>query len=190
MSRAYRIRVRQSLQKVIRAEDHVRSRLELLPVLPAERMAEHLGNELESRGFQRLGNRAVRQEQGVTILVDLETGDVEVRSAETHDVDLRRDVEVVTYEEQSEKQREDVRRRREQELQQDLEREADEQQRQLRQVVTERLEGRLADVRQELDQAVNRATAAALKEKAAQLGQIKELTEDPQTGSLTIVVEV
>jgi hypothetical protein len=37
---------------------------------------------------------------------------------------------------------------------------------------------------------VNRVTAEALKRKAASLGQIKEMTEDPQAGSLTIVVEV
>ena len=42
----------------------------------------------------------------------------------------------------------------------------------------------------QLDQATNRATAKALKQKAAQIGQIKELTEDPESGSLTIVVEV
>ena len=36
----------------------------------------------------------------------------------------------------------------------------------------------------------NKVTADALKVKAAQLGQIKEMTEDPQAGSLTIVVEV
>ena len=33
-------------------------------------------------------------------------------------------------------------------------------------------------------------TAEALKQKAAQLGQIKEMTEDPQSGSMTIVLEV
>jgi hypothetical protein len=56
--------------------------------------------------------------------------------------------------------------------------------------VTDRLEGQLRDLRQELDQVVNRVTAESLKRKAAQLGQIKEMTEDPQAGSLTIVVEV
>ena len=39
-------------------------------------------------------------------------------------------------------------------------------------------------------EAVNRITAEALKKKAASLGQIKEMTEDPQSGSLTITVEV
>ena len=56
--------------------------------------------------------------------------------------------------------------------------------------MTDRLEKQLGDLRQELDQAVNRVTAESLKEKARRMGQIKEMTEDPQTGSLTIVVEV
>ena len=37
---------------------------------------------------------------------------------------------------------------------------------------------------------MNHVTREALKQKAAQLGQIKEMTEDPQSGSLTIKVEV
>jgi hypothetical protein len=41
-----------------------------------------------------------------------------------------------------------------------------------------------------LDQAVIRVTAVAPKRKAAQMEQIKEITEDPQSGSLTIIVEV
>ena len=56
--------------------------------------------------------------------------------------------------------------------------------------MTDRLEAQLGDIRKELHQAVNRVTAEALKQKAAQLGQIKEVTEDPQSGSLTIKVEV
>ena len=49
--------------------------------------------------------------------------------------------------------------------------------------VTDRLEGELGDLRQELDQAVNRVTAEALKRKAASLGQVKEMTEDPSPRS-------
>jgi F0F1-type ATP synthase membrane subunit b/b' len=72
----------------------------------------------------------------------------------------------------------------------DLERQAAQETAKLQSQVTDRLERELAGLRQELDQAVNRVTAEALKVKAAQMGQIKELTEDPQSGSLTIVVEV
>ncbi len=60
----------------------------------------------------------------------------------------------------------------------------------LQQQVTDRLEAQLGDIRKELEGAANRATAAALKKRAAQLGQIKSISEDPEAGSLTIVVEV
>ncbi len=75
-------------------------------------------------------------------------------------------------------------------LVQSLEKQAQRQAADLQTQVTDRLERELRDLRPELDQAANRVTGAALKQKAAQLGQIKEMTEDPQTGSLTIVVEV
>ena len=55
---------------------------------------------------------------------------------------------------------------------------------------TDILEGALVDLRGELDRVVNRVTAEALKRKASRLGQIKEMTEDPEAGSLTIVLEV
>jgi hypothetical protein len=37
---------------------------------------------------------------------------------------------------------------------------------------------------------VNRVTTGALKQNAAQLGQIKEVTEDAESASLTIKVEM
>jgi hypothetical protein len=71
-----------------------------------------------------------------------------------------------------------------------LEADAKEKEEKLQKEVTDRLEVRLTDLRQELDQVVNRVTAEALKRKAAQLGQIKAISEDPQSGSMTIVLEV
>ena len=115
MSRAYRISVKESVHRVIKAEDSVCTQLEVLEVLPPEQMAGLLADELEKRGFKKA---------------------------------------------------------------------------ELQGQVTDRLEGKLSDLRQELDQVVNRVTAEALKRKAESLGRIKELTEDQQTGSMTIVVEV
>src|SRR5262249_60729562 len=71
----------------------------------------------------------------------------------------------------------------------ELERAVEKETGRLQSKVTDKLEGHLGDLRQQLDQAVNRATAEALKIKAAQMGQIKEMSEDPQSGSPTIVVE-
>ena len=51
MSRAYRLRVRETLRRVIRASDHVSSQLELLEILPAEQMAELLAKELVGQGY-------------------------------------------------------------------------------------------------------------------------------------------
>jgi F0F1-type ATP synthase membrane subunit b/b' len=76
------------------------------------------------------------------------------------------------------------------EANQDLQRKADEKTQRLQNEVTNRLERTLNDIRRELDQVVNRVTAEALKQKAASLGKIKEMTEDQHTGNLTIVLEV
>jgi hypothetical protein len=46
MSRAYRIRVSESLNRTLQAEDEVCSQIELLEVLPPEQMAELLRDEL------------------------------------------------------------------------------------------------------------------------------------------------
>ena len=82
-----------------------------------------------------------------------------------------------------------VRENLKKQLEKDIERKVGEKTASLQTKVTDRLEGELDDVRQELDQVVHRVTVEGWS-KAAQMGQIKEMTEDPQAGSLTIVVEV
>src|SRR5215472_9467142 len=71
MSRAYRIRVRESLTRIVRAQDQVSTQLELLEVLPREEMADMLARELESRGFRREGQTVIRSGRGVTVEVEL-----------------------------------------------------------------------------------------------------------------------
>ena len=60
----------------------------------------------------------------------------------------------------------------------------------LQEKATEKLQGALAGVSQELDRVVNGVTREALKKKAASLGAIREISEDAEAGSLTIKVEV
>lgn len=188
MSRSYRIKVRETLRRLIRASDHVSSQLELLEILPPEQMAELLAKELTSRGFKREGNQVNRKQRGVTVSVDLESGTVTVRTESEQNVSLVSEKEGRAYDEGA--SADQVRTKLRDGLKASLEKDAARQQADLQQQVTDKLEGSLADVKQELDQAVNRATAAALKVKASQMGQIKALTEDPASGSLTIVVEV
>src|SRR5262245_60178616 len=95
MSRAYRIRVRESVQKVIRAEDHVSNTVELLDILPPVRMGELLGHELEKRGFERDGRTATRTQHGVTVEIELETGQVTVRAEAKDEIELNEEREML-----------------------------------------------------------------------------------------------
>jgi hypothetical protein len=195
MSRAYRIRVRESIQvrdhqkRTVRAEDQVSSQLELLEILPRQQMAELLRAELLRRGFAEKGTSLVRHDKGVTVTVEPEAGTitVEAEACEQMQVEGEKSRDVIEPSARTRKQVQDELR---QELQKDLDKQVKQKAAQLQSKVTGKLEGRLGDLRQELNQAVNRVTAEALKRKAAQMGQIKEMTEDPQKGSLTIVLEV
>jgi hypothetical protein len=189
MSRAYRITVKESLRKDLTASDEVCSDLEILEVLPADQMAELLRGELKERGFQEEGDKLIRRDGEVTVTVDPSSGEVSVKSERADSVDLEAQRDDWGYDDVGPGE-EQIRRRAAEQLRQDLERRAGQQQARLQTEATEKLEGVLDDVRKELGQAVNRITAEALKRKAASLGQIKEMTEDPESGSLTITVEV
>ena len=189
MSRAYKIKAKESSRHVLRASDHVSATLELLEILPPERMAELLAHELQRRGFKAQGTKLIRQEKdGVVIEVDPATATVTVRAESEKAVTIEGEREAWTAATGKQMQREEERLR--QEVLGDLQRQADKQKAGLQKQVTDQLEAHLIDKHKELDQAVNRVTAEALKEKAAQIGHIKAMTEDAQTGSLTIVLEV
>ncbi len=190
MSRAYRIKVRESLQRVVRASDHVSTQLEVLEILPAEEMAELLAEELERRGFRRHGKSLSRRQMGITIQIDPETATVTVKSESEDRITLEAEKNPILDRDLGGAHADKVKEAVRQELRQDLEEKAAGKAAEIQREVTEKLKGSLADLRQELNQVVNRVTAEALKKKAAQIGQIKEMTEDRQSGALTIVLEV
>ena len=121
--------------------------------------------------------------------VDPSKGEVTVAAEATEDVNIEGQKDGRAYDETGQHAQR-IKAALREELQRDLEKQASEKETGMQTKVTDRLEAQLGGLRQELDEAVNRVTAEALKRKAAQLGQIKEITEDPQAGSLTIVVEV
>ena len=186
MSRAYRIRVKETVSKVIRAEDHVSSQLEMLDILPCDQMADLLAEELVRLGFKRNGDKVVRTQGNIEVQVELETGTVTVRSEKSKDVSVSGERIGRGYDAEGTNVKGDLMKS----LRSDLAGEISDREKSLQNQLTDNLEAALADLRRELDQAVNRVTAQALKQKASQIGQIKELTEDPESGSMTIVVEV
>lgn len=188
MSRAYRIRLSESLRRHIAVDDGICSSLELLDVLPREQMAELLARELAGAGFEeRDEGQWVRvDDEGVVVRVDPLQGTVTVTAGSGEEVEVSKTREVRAYAENDVATRERARA----DIQAELEGEVGEREKALQAKVTEKLEGKLGDLRQELDRISNRVTAEALKRKAASLGEVQEISEDPETGSLTIRVKI
>jgi hypothetical protein len=189
MSRAYRLRVSDSLNRTLRAEDSVSTQLELLEVLPREQMAALLREELKARGFEECEDQLVRTNGDLTTTVDPASGTVTVQAESAKKIELTGQRDGLGYDDFGPGEK-GVRKALAQQLKDDLAKQAEHEQDKLQSAATKRLEGHLTDLRKELNGAMNRVTAEALKQKAAHIGQIKEVTEDVQSGSLTIKVEV
>jgi hypothetical protein len=189
MSRAYRIRVKESISTDLSASDEVCSDLEILEILPGDQMADLLEGELKGRGFREEDGKLVRSKDGVTVTVDPKSGEIGVKAEKQEKVELETEKEGWGYDDVGPHAKQ-VRKNLSDQAKAELERRAEKQKERLQGEATEKLEGVMEDVRKELNDAVNSITREALKRKAAQLGQIKEMTEDPEAGSLTIKVEV
>ena len=188
MSRAYRIRISESLRRHIHVGDGIQSKLEILDILAPEQTKALLERELAAAGFEQdeCGEWVRVDEDGVEVRVDAATSTVTVTAAADAELDLERERVITAWAENDQATRE----RGQAALSKELEGEAAAHEKELQAKVTEALEGKLGDLRKELDQISNRVTAEALKQKAASMGEIQEISEDPESGSLTIRVKV
>jgi hypothetical protein len=187
VSRAYRVTVKGSVHRVVHVEDGVCTTLELLPILPRERQAEILSEELERRGFQRENGVARRvEEDGVVIEVDVKTGAVSVKAEATAEISIDKERTERIVEEALEQGTSAARGR----VEREAEREAAAAEQKAKGDLAAKLERKLGDLRRELDSVTSRVTAEALKEKARQIGEIEELHENGETGELTIKVRL
>lgn len=191
MSRAYRVKVSESLSRVLKASDHVSTQLQILEVLPCETMAEILEAELKRRGFKNKDGQLIREDKGgITVRVDPGTATVTVASDGSEGVKLSGSREGWADDDWGRRGGENVKEGLKEEVRKELEKRADKKTEELQKRVTDKLEGKLLELRKELDSVVNKVTAEALKQKAASLGSIKSITEDEKDGSMTIVLEV
>lgn len=186
MSRAYRIKVKESLSRHVQADDRVTSRLELLPVLPPDRTRALLEHQLRQRGYAVEGDVARKTADEVTVSVDLAQGEVTVEAEGHLHVDLTSEQVGMTERPSATAELEAQLRKK---AKAKLEREAQAEEAALRQRATAALEQALAQVRAELDDAVTKVTAEALKQRASELGTVEAVHEDAN-GGLTIKVRV
>ena len=81
MSRAYRITVKESDTRHLKAGDEIATQLEILEILPPEDMATLLREELKKRGFEEQDDGTlVRKDGEVTVTVDPCSGEVSVKA--------------------------------------------------------------------------------------------------------------
>jgi hypothetical protein len=176
--------VSENVVTTIHAEDGMQTTVDLLPVLSPDRMASLLGAELESRGFTIEGDTATRTEpDGLVIVVDLRNNTLNVSLGSDDDVNetVNLEARVANPVGAEDKLRDDAMNK----LDEQIAKRTDA----LRQEITQRLEGRLGDVKKEIDQAVNVTTVNALTEKAQQLGHIQDVSKD-EVGNVTIRVKL
>ncbi len=175
-SRPWKLTAKAPVGQVHTADDHVTTRVDIPPILTQERTGQILSGVLTRRGFdEQEDGTLVREREGVTTTVDPSNGEVTVAAEDSGDLpDMppsggcgcqARAREMA--EQAIRNAKDDVQRR-----------------------VTERVAGALSKLGCELEGVSAEVTRQALKEKAAQMGEIKELTEDPKSGALTIKVEV
>ena len=190
MSRAYRITVKESDTRTLKAGDEICTQLEILEILPPEDMATLLKEELTKRGFEEQNDGIMTRRDGeLTVTVDPCSGEVSVKSQteETVSQEAKRDATGFNDIGPNENS---LRDRVKDQLKQDLEKKFDSEQSRLQNKATEQLEKHLNELQPEISEVVNQVTRDALKQKAQQMGTVKEISEDAESGSLTIKVEV
>ena len=190
MSRAYRITVKESDTRHLKAGDEICTQLEILEILPPEDMAILLKNELANRGFAEQEDGTMTRKDGdLTVTVDPCSGQVTVKAEteETVSQEAKRDATGFNDVGPNES---NLRDRVRDQLRQDLDKKFEQSQSQLQTRATEKLEKHLQEIQPEVSQIVNQVTRDALKQKAQQMGTVTEISEDAESGSLTIKVEV
>lgn len=190
MSRAYRISVKESETRHLKAGDEIGTTLELLEILPPEDMATLLRKELKERGFEEQPDGTlVRKDGTTTVTVDPCSGSVTVKAETEATVEREAKRDATGFNDVGPNET-SLRDRVKDQLKQDLDKKFDQDQAGLQKQATEQLEKQLQELQPEISEIVNKVTRDALKEKAQQLGTVKEISEDAESGSLTIKIEV
>ena len=190
MSRAYRISVKDSVTRRITGSDEISTRLELLEILPPETMADVLKRELTNRGYREdVEGTLVKSTGEMTVTIDPCNGEVTVRTAIDKTITEGDAREGTAFDDVGPSD-DMIRERLREQLKAELENRIETARAKLQEQASAKLENALKEVQPELSEIVNRVTREALKVKAAQMGTIQEIAEDPNTGSMTITVEV
>jgi hypothetical protein len=187
MSRAYKVEISESVSRIKRVGDGFKTSLQILDVLPREAMSPLLKADLESRGFEDVEGQMVRQlDEDVLVTIDVRTYEIELACSDELNVALEKTKDVWCDDDFGGRDS----KRHEARLREELEREADQKERELQEALTKKLSDALEGIQKEMDEVGNRISVEALKRKAATMGEITEVNEDAKTGEVVIKVRV
>lgn len=187
MSRAYKVEINESVSRVKRVGDGFTTSLQILDVLPREAMSPLLKAELESRGFEDVEGKMVQQlDEDVLVTIDVRTYEIGLACSEELNVALEKTKDVWCDDDFGGRDS----KRHEEQLRRELEGELDGQERAMQEAMTGKLSAALGGIQKEMDEVGNRVSAEALKQKAATMGEITEVSENSETGEIVIKVRV
>ena len=188
MSRAYKVSIQEAQTREIKAGDEICSQIELLPILPPEEMEYLLRCELAQHGFQEAEGTMQRTTGTVLVAIDPCSGVIRVKAQIQKSLALLVEKTGEVYDRVEEAAR--MRLSLVEKARDEIEHQAEEQRKSFQLDATEKLESHLHELRPEIDQIANRVMTQALQKKAATLGTIKAISEDNNTGTMTITIEV
>ena len=188
MSRAYRIQISRDISRVVHVEDGVTSRLELLPILEADRMRDLLVEQLAEEGFEIDGDEASKEiEPGLVLGVNLALSEVSLKVEGEHKLEEKAEVSAWGDTDYGpKKDQEDWLLAREQDK---ANKRMDKQADKLQKEATQKLEGMLRDMQLDIRRITGEVMKKALKEKAASMGDIDAMSEGTD-GSMEIKVKL
>ena len=193
MSQTYKVRVKQTLRDTVSVGREWRQKIDLLQLLPADRMGGLLAFELEKDGWHKAQNgKVTKKHDDFDLEFDPVTRQLKIVYEQEQNVELDIDREVNVYDHFDDESR--ANQQGHQKVIQEAGGELQEEAKLLQKEMLEELESTQDDVLREIDQMiqdkVEKAQIEALKEKARSLGDVQSISENTEAGEVTIRIKV
>ena len=183
MSYCYTITFSETVSRTFKVSDGIDTRLEIPPILTPEATAPLLADELAARGFSQDGKRmSIQIDDDTRVSIDPRDATVSIRAK-------RKTTESLTASVASRAARNNPSTLRKP-LGRKLKRMVEQRHETRGRELTDDLEQQLPAIEALLDEVSQAVASRALKIRAAELGEIQAISEDPETGELVIKVKV
>ena len=193
MSQTYKVRVKQTLRDTVNVGREWRQKIDLLQLLPSDRMGGLLALELEKDGWHKAQDgKVTKKHDQFDLEFDPVTRQLKIVYEQEQDIELDIDREIDVYDYADDESR--ANREGHLKVIQEADGELKEEAQLLEKEMLKELESTQEQMLQEIDEMmhdkVEKAQIEALKEKARNLGDIQSISENIEAGEVTIRIKV